>query len=72
MYRYELRSQDARPIERILSSSGFFSEEEVEIGCSLVTERLEKGEASGYYFILLEERGTRRLQLLWPDPRDEG
>lgn len=56
MYRYELRKGDLRSIERILSSSGFFSEEEIEIGCSLVTERLEKGQESGYYFILLEER----------------
>lgn len=48
------RSGDAEQIRTILQTSGFFNAEEVEVGVSLVDERLEKGEACGYFFVIAE------------------
>ena len=38
----------------IVRSTGFFTDEELDIAAELVDERLLKGTASGYYFLFLE------------------
>lgn len=52
---YSLRAQpqmeDIESVRRLISSTGFFSEEETVVAGELVEEALAKGEASGYYFI---------------------
>ena len=50
--------QDSERIRRLVQSTGFFSEAEVAIAVELVDERLGKGPASGYHFLLAETRGT--------------
>jgi len=47
--------QDA--IAKILTESGFFNDEEVEVGVSLIDEYLKEGERSGYSFLFAEEGG---------------
>jgi ribosomal protein S18 acetylase RimI-like enzyme len=42
-------------VRRIVVSSGFFSEAEIEIAVELVEERLNKGIESGYYFLFAEQ-----------------
>lgn len=59
-YRETVRPDDADAVRRIVSSTGYFSAEEIEIAVELVVERLEKGEASGYHF-LFAERGGRTV-----------
>jgi ribosomal protein S18 acetylase RimI-like enzyme len=49
-FRDEPRFSDIEDIARILGESGFFNQEEQEVGVSLVRERLDKGVDSGYYF----------------------
>lgn len=56
-FREEVRPEDLGSIREILDSSGFFSTEEVEVAVSLGEERLEKGLASGYHFLLAESAG---------------
>ena len=42
--------EDMEAVASILKNSGFFNEEEQEVGVSLVRERLEQGEKSRYCF----------------------
>lgn len=49
--------QDAETVRRITVSSGFFSDQEVQVAMSLVVERMENGAASGYDFLFLEAAG---------------
>ncbi len=56
-YRQEPSPADAEAVRRIVLSSGFFSSEEIDIAEELVRERLEKGPASGYHFLIAEQAG---------------
>ncbi len=58
--RDEVRPEDRQEVGRLVRSTGFFSEEEIGIAVELVEERLARGDASGYFFIIAEE-GTRML-----------
>jgi acetoin utilization deacetylase AcuC-like enzyme/GNAT superfamily N-acetyltransferase len=55
--RDTLALEDARRIRRLVEITGFFSSKEVDVAEELVTERLDKGEASGYHFIMAEHYG---------------
>ncbi|MDD3642012.1 MAG: GNAT family N-acetyltransferase [Candidatus Krumholzibacteria bacterium] len=57
-WREMVRPEDAGAVRRIVSSTGFFSPEEIEIAVELVEERLARGDGSGYHFIFAE-RGSR-------------
>jgi ribosomal protein S18 acetylase RimI-like enzyme len=46
-------------IRHLVAATGFFREDEVEIAAQLVAERLEKGPASGYYFVMAVRNGGR-------------
>lgn len=48
------RAGDEAAVRRMASATGFFREDEVEVACELVRERLEKGPASGYEFVFAE------------------
>lgn len=48
-----IKENDKTAIRNIVIKTNFFTEEEVEIAMSLVDEYLEKGESSGYYFLVL-------------------
>lgn len=52
--RSEICSDDTLKIRQILESTGYFSQEEVVIAEELALERLEKGEASGYFFLFVD------------------
>ena len=60
LFREEVRSEDRQAVGRLVRATGFFSEEETDIAVELVEERLAKGDASGYFFLLAEE-GDRLL-----------
>lgn len=53
-WREEPVSTDMEDIFKIVSSTGFFSDNELEIAVELVEERLLKGTKCGYYFLFLE------------------
>lgn len=55
IFREALRENDTEAIRKIVESSGFFYQDEVEVAVELVRENLNKGAIeSGYYFILAE------------------
>ena len=54
---YEVKEQDVERIRKLVEITGFFSAEEIEIAAELVSERLAKGMASGYFFIMAEHYG---------------
>ena len=55
--REELLPGDDYRIRRLAAATGFFYDDEVLIAGELAEERLAKGEASGYRFVLAEEEG---------------
>lgn len=57
-YRTEPTTADAFAIEKLVAETGFFTTEEVAIARELVDERLEKGAASGYEFLLADLDGS--------------
>ena len=56
-FRSEILKSDIKNVREIVSSTRFFSAEEVEIAVELVEERLSKGESSGYFFLFAEIEG---------------
>jgi len=56
--RENVRAEDVEAVRGLVQATGFFSAEEVDIAAELVAERLEKGPASGYEFIVAEIDGV--------------
>jgi len=56
-FRYEVNDGDGARIRALTQATGFFHADEVEIAVELVDERLKKGAASGYEFVLAEQDG---------------
>lgn len=52
--RDTVKETDIKTIEKIVRSSGYFNEEEIQIAIELIEERLKKGIDSGYHFNFLE------------------
>lgn len=55
--RTEVKASDVEAVKEIVTTTGFFHPEEIEIAIELIEERLAKGAASGYEFIFLEYEG---------------
>lgn len=55
--RRKIKESDLEDVRAIANSSGFFRKDEVEVAVELAGEALEKGEASGYYFLFAEMGG---------------
>jgi D-alanine-D-alanine ligase-like ATP-grasp enzyme/ribosomal protein S18 acetylase RimI-like enzyme len=56
-FRYELTAQDPDAIAALVAATGFFHDDEVLIAKELAQERLHKGGASGYEFVMVEQHG---------------
>jgi GNAT superfamily N-acetyltransferase len=54
IYRSRVTHTDEQNVANIVQSTGFFSPDEIHIAVELVTERLQKGPESGYYFLFAE------------------
>ncbi len=54
IWREEPVPADVEDIVEIVRSTGFFTDNELDIAAELVEERLHKGTESGYYFLFLE------------------
>ncbi len=57
LFRDGVFPEDIENVRRILTSSGFFRQAEIDVGIELVTETLKKENESSYYFIFLEYEG---------------
>lgn len=55
--REEVSPQDPASVREIVQSTGFFHAAEIEVAVELVQERLNRGPASGYFFIFAELGG---------------
>ncbi len=56
-FRREPVASDRERVRAIVASTGKFSAEEIDIAVELVDDRLHKGNASDYLFLLAEVRG---------------
>ena len=54
-YRQQIQPSDIEAIADLVESSGFFSDEELEIAIELAEEKLEIKEASSYRFLFAED-----------------
>jgi ribosomal protein S18 acetylase RimI-like enzyme len=57
-YRQQIKSSDIEAIAAIVESTGFFSDEELEIAIELAEDKLDKQEVSSYRFLIAED-GSR-------------
>ena len=53
-FRSDVIIDDQQNVADIVSSTGYFYQDEIDIAIELVTERLQKGPVSGYHFIFAE------------------
>lgn len=53
--RTEVTGDDCDAVARLVHATEMFTAEEVDIAVELVSERLAKGDASGYRFLILED-----------------
>lgn len=56
-WRDTIEREDEGRVRDLVAATGFFTADEIEIAAELVRERLAKGAASGYEFILAETDG---------------
>ena len=56
-WRADVAPADVAAIRGVTASTGFFHDDEVDVAVELVEERLAKGPASGYEFVLAESEG---------------
>jgi ribosomal protein S18 acetylase RimI-like enzyme len=54
-YRRQIKSTDVQAIEKIIKSSGVFTNAEIEVALELPEERLAKGTISSYEFLFAED-----------------
>ena len=52
--RDALHPVDRDNVRRIVSATGFFRPDEIDVAVELVDTRFEKGDASGYFFVFAE------------------
>ena len=57
VFRDSIAPGDGERVRRLVEITGFFHPEEVAVAEELVMERLEKGDASGYHFIMADHYG---------------
>ena len=55
--RREVSPDDPETITTIVTSTGFFRDDEIQVASELAEERLQKGAASGYEFLFAEMAG---------------
>jgi len=58
VWREAVKPEDGERVRALVAATGMFSTEEVAIAEELVQERVARGRASGYEFVLLEEDGA--------------
>jgi ribosomal protein S18 acetylase RimI-like enzyme len=58
VWRDEVAQADIAAVRRLVAATGFFTAEEIGIAAELVEERLRRGDASGYHFVLAETGGA--------------
>jgi len=54
--RYTVNDADPETVREIVTSTGFFNPEEIEVAVELVDEYLSKGKDSGYQFVFAENK----------------
>ncbi len=60
-FRSDVRKGDVAAVAEIIASTGFFTPAEIAVAVELAEERLQKGEASGYFFLFAEDETGRVL-----------
>ncbi len=57
-FRGEVTAADINAIRRLVAATGLFNREEIAVAEGLVGERLAKGPASGYEFVIAQREGV--------------
>ncbi|MGP1310866.1 MAG: N-acetyltransferase family protein [Phycisphaerales bacterium] len=60
-FRRDVRAADEHAVRDVVERTGFFRDDEVEVACELVRERLSRSASSGYEFIFADDAHGRML-----------
>ena len=60
-FRDRVETSDPAVVRDIVSSTGFFSPEEIDVAEELVLDHLQKGPAGGYLFVFADDEAGRAL-----------
>jgi len=72
-WRESVTTEDVAAIRRLVAGTAMFSAAEIDIAAELVEERIAKGRASGYEFVIAEEAGRMVGYACWgPTPATKG
>jgi len=72
-WREAVTAEDAARVRRLVEGTGMFSADEADIAVELVEERVARGRASGYEFVIAEEAGRLAGYACWgPTPATRG
>ncbi len=72
-WRETVTMDDVEPIRSLVAGTGMFTPAEVDVAVELVTDRIEKGRASGYEFVVAEDNGrVAGYACYGPTPATEG
>jgi GNAT superfamily N-acetyltransferase len=64
-FRQQIKPSDIEAIANIVESSGFFSDEEIEIAIQLAEEKLDQKDASSYRFLFAEDENRLLGYTCW-------
>ena len=53
-FRKSVKKRDIEAVRSLVAATGFFSEDEQALAAELVSEALDRGEASGYFFLFAD------------------
>ncbi|MCB9845426.1 MAG: GNAT family N-acetyltransferase [Phycisphaeraceae bacterium] len=54
-FRHDVRPADVGAVRAVVKSTDFFRPDEIAVAAELVEERLAKGDASGYFFVFVDD-----------------
>lgn len=57
VFRYEPTPEDTDRVKHLVEITGFFRQDEINVAVELVSERIIRGVASGYFFVFAWENG---------------
>lgn len=57
-FRDIVKPSDVEAIRAIVASTGFFHDFEIDVAVELVEDRVQKGDASDYHFVIAEQNGA--------------
>ena len=56
-FREQIEAKDITSVRQLVTATGFFNQQEIDVAVELAEDRLTKGKLSDYHFLIAEEAG---------------